>query len=37
VPFEGDTTLAIILSKVLLLAEDTAITDPTITRQLLQA
>jgi hypothetical protein len=34
VPFEGDNTLAIILSKALLLAEDTAIQDPTITRQL---
>ena len=34
VPFEGDGTLAIILSKALLLAEDTKITDPTITRQL---
>jgi hypothetical protein len=34
VPFEGDQTLAIILSKAFLLAEDTKITDPTITRQL---
>jgi hypothetical protein len=34
VPFEGDGTLAIILSKALLLAEDTKISDPTITRQL---
>jgi hypothetical protein len=34
VPFEGDGTLAVILSKALLLAEDTKITDPTITRQL---
>jgi hypothetical protein len=33
-PFEGDGTLAIILSKALLLAEDTKIQDPTITRQL---
>jgi hypothetical protein len=34
VPFEGDGTLAIILSKALLLAEDTKIQDPTITRQI---
>jgi hypothetical protein len=34
VPFEGDGTLAIILSKALLLAEDTKISDPTITRQI---
>jgi hypothetical protein len=33
-PFEGDTTLSIILSKALLLARDTKITDPTITRQI---
>lgn len=33
-PFEGDQTLAIILSKAFLLAEDKKITDPTITRQL---
>ena len=33
-PFEGDRTLSIILSKAFLLAEDTKITDPTITRQL---
>ncbi len=33
-PFEGDRTLAIILSKALMLAKDTAITDPTITTQL---
>ncbi|HMQ34496.1 MAG TPA: DUF4132 domain-containing protein, partial [Chloroflexaceae bacterium] len=33
-PFEGDGTLAIILSKALLLAEDTRIGDPTITRQI---
>lgn len=33
-PFEGDRTLAIILSKAFLLAEDHKITDPTITRQL---
>jgi hypothetical protein len=33
-PFEGDSTLAVILSKAFLLAEDTKITDTTITRQL---
>jgi len=33
-PFEGDSTLSVILSKALLLADDTAITDPTITRQI---
>src|SRR5262249_6349369 len=33
-PFEGDATLALILSKALLLAEDKKITDPTITRQI---
>ena len=33
-PFEGDNTLAIILSKALLLADDTKIKDPTITRQI---
>ncbi|GHO81392.1 hypothetical protein KSD_91630 [Ktedonobacter sp. SOSP1-85] len=33
-PFEGDTVLAIILSKAFLLAEDTKITDPTITSQI---
>ncbi|GIG64045.1 DUF4132 domain-containing protein [Phytomonospora endophytica] len=33
-PFEGDRTLAIILSKAMLLAKDDEITDPTITRQL---
>lgn len=33
-PFEGDRTLAVILSKALLLAADTQITDPTITRQI---
>lgn len=32
-PFEGDNALAIILSKAFLLAADTKITDPTITRQ----
>jgi hypothetical protein len=34
IPFEGDQTLAIILSKAFLLAEDKNITDPTITRQI---
>jgi hypothetical protein len=33
-PFEGDTTLSIILSKALLLADDRKITDPTIVRQI---
>ncbi|NOT63942.1 MAG: hypothetical protein HOP19_27325, partial [Acidobacteria bacterium] len=33
-PFEGDNMLSIILSKALLLAEDRAITDLTITRQI---
>jgi hypothetical protein len=33
-PFEGDAVLAIILSKALLLAEDTKIKDPTIVRQI---
>jgi hypothetical protein len=33
-PFEGDRTLAIILSKVLLLAEDKKIKDPTILHQI---
>jgi hypothetical protein len=33
-PFEGDHTLAVILSKAFLLAEDTKITDPMILRQL---
>jgi len=32
--FEGDTVLSIILSKAFLLAEDTKITDPSITRQI---
>jgi hypothetical protein len=36
-PFEGDGTLSIVLSKALLLAADTKITDPTITRQILNA
>ncbi|MEV4410321.1 DUF4132 domain-containing protein [Catellatospora sp. NPDC049609] len=33
-PFEGDRVLAVILSKAMLLARDSAITDPTITRQI---
>jgi len=33
-PFEGDATLSIILSKAFLLAADNAITDPTIVRQI---
>jgi hypothetical protein len=33
-PFEGDQTLAIILSKAFLLAADKAIKDLTITRQI---
>jgi hypothetical protein len=33
-PFEGDRTLAIILSKAFLLAEDTKIEDPTILHQI---
>jgi hypothetical protein len=33
-PFEGDSTLAVILSKAFLLAEDAKITDPTIIHQL---
>lgn len=33
-PFEGDATLSMILSKAILLAEDKKITDPTITRQI---
>jgi hypothetical protein len=33
-PFEGDRTLAVILSKALMLAKDTEITDPTILSQL---
>jgi hypothetical protein len=35
-PFEGDQRLALILSKAFLLAADTRITDPTITRQIKQ-
>jgi hypothetical protein len=33
-PFEGDRTLSVILSKALLLADDKKITDPTIMRQI---
>jgi len=33
-PFEGDATLSIILSKAFLLAQDAEITDPTIARQI---
>jgi hypothetical protein len=33
-PFEGDSVFAIILSKAFLLADDTKITDPTITQQI---
>jgi hypothetical protein len=33
-PFEGDHTLAVILSKAFLLAEDEAISDPSIVKQL---
>jgi len=33
-PFEGDTTLSVILSKAFLLSEDASITDPTITGQI---
>ena len=33
-PFEGDRTLAVILSKAMMLADDTEITDPTILSQL---
>jgi hypothetical protein len=33
-PFEGDVMLSVILSKAVLLVNDTAITDPSITRQL---
>ena len=33
-PFEGDRTLSIILSKAFMLADDVSITDPTITRQI---
>lgn len=33
-PFEGDPTLAVILSKAFLLADDQAITDPSILVQL---
>lgn len=33
-PFEGDSTLSIILSKAFLLADDLKITDPVIVRQI---
>ncbi len=33
-PFDGDRTLTVILSKAMLLADDTKITDPTILSQL---
>lgn len=33
-PFEGDSTLAIVLSKAFMLADDTSIKDPSITRQI---
>jgi hypothetical protein len=33
-PFEGDSVLSVILSKALLLADDTKITDPTIVQQI---
>ena len=33
-PFEGDRTLSIIISKALLLADDRGITDPTIVTQI---
>lgn len=36
-PFEGDGMLTLILSKAFLLADDAAVTDPTIRRQLLDA
>lgn len=35
-PFEGDQTLSVILSKAFLLANDKAIKDPTITRQIVK-
>jgi hypothetical protein len=35
-PFEGDQVLSVIVSKVLLLAADDKITDPTILQQLRQ-
>ncbi|MFJ7203561.1 DUF4132 domain-containing protein [Streptomyces sp. NPDC098789] len=37
VPFEGDRTLAVVLSKALMLARDTEITDPTIVSQIRRA
>ncbi|MEU3773664.1 hypothetical protein AB0F11_10760 [Streptomyces sp. NPDC032472] len=35
-PFEGDRMPALILGKAVMLADDTGITDPTITRQILR-
>ena len=35
-PFEGDTTLALILSKAFLLADDDKIKDPTIRSQIMR-
>jgi hypothetical protein len=35
-PFEGDSTLSVILSKAFMLAQDTKIKDPTITSQIKQ-
>ncbi|MEU6868614.1 hypothetical protein ABZ924_36205 [Streptomyces sp. NPDC046876] len=35
-PFEGDRMLAVILSKAVMPADDTGITDPTISRQILR-
>ena len=34
IPFEGDNTLSVVLSKAMLLAEDDKITDSTITSQI---
>ena len=33
-PFEGDRTLSVVVSKALLLADDRKISDPTITSQI---
>ncbi|MER6780610.1 MULTISPECIES: hypothetical protein [unclassified Streptomyces] len=35
-PFEGDRTLALILGKAVMRADDTGITDPMVTRQILR-
>ncbi|MER7463941.1 hypothetical protein [Streptomyces sp. NPDC097981] len=35
-PFEGDRTLALILGKAMMPADDTGITDPVISRQTLR-